>query len=779
MPATGLFERIGLPVVNHPRGRGAFEGVFICVTKQSMTARYPARLIYIALMSALIGGSILLRYADPFFVSALRLVAFDLYQRLDPGTYDPNLPIRIIDIDEKSLATIGQWPWPRTTVRELLLALASKGAAVIAFDVLFAEPDRTSVEEILKQLPASEAASIKAASAGHASHDQLFAGALKDTPSVLSIALGDGPSSSVPAKAGFALAGDNPAPFLQGFKGVTENLPELENAAHGIGAFNWIADRDQIVRRVSLIFRLNQTLVPSLAMEAIRVAQGATTYILKASNASGETAFGQTTGLNHIRTGNITIPTDEGGGIYLRFRHFNKAEYIPAWKVLAGQVSPDDIDGRIILVGTSAPGLLDLRATPVDSEVPGIDIQSQVIESLLTGNLLERPDYALALEEFLILLFGVMLAVILPRVSAKASGAIGLLTVGIVLMGGWIAYRYGNLLLDPSYPALYLGVMTAGITVYTYHNAETQRAHIRSAFGQYLAPAFVEQLAQSPHKLVLGGEEREMTILFSDVRGFTAISESYKDDPHGLTSLMNRLLTPLTNTIVDHKGTIDKYIGDAIMAFWNAPLNVPDHELSACAAALSMLDRVKDLNVAQRDETSKSGHSFIPFRIGIGINTGRCVVGNLGSDLRFNYSVLGDPVNVASRLEGQTKYYGVPIIIGSKTGGTAKEKFAILELDLIAVKGKTEPEVIYGLLGPEAMIGETRFQDFRKLYSTMLYSYRSRDWTGALEAIELCRSAGHDLGLTVLLDLYRTRILAFRESAPSLDWAGIFVAETK
>jgi adenylate cyclase len=527
------------------------------------------------------------------------------------------------------------------------------------------------------------------------------------------------------------------------------------------------------------MFRLNQTLVPSLAMEALRVAQGATTYILKASNASGETAFGEKTGLNHIRVGNITVPTDEGGGIYLRFRHFNRAEYIPAWKVLAGQVSRDDIEGRIILVGTSAPGLLDLRATPVDSAVPGIDIESQIIEALLTGNLLERPDYALALEEFVILVFGIMLAVVLPRVSAKASGAIGLLTISVVLIGGWVAYRYGNLLLDPSYPALCLGVMTAGITVYTYHNAEAQRAHIRSAFGQYLAPAFVEQLAHSPDKLVLGGEEREMTILFSDVRGFTAISESYKDDPQGLTSLMNRLLTPLTNTIVNHEGTIDKYIGDAIMAFWNAPLNVADHELSACAAALSMLDRVEALNTARKDEASTSGHLFIPFRIGIGINTGRCVVGNLGSDLRFNYSVLGDPVNVASRLEGQTKYYGVPIIIGSKTGEAAKGRFAILELDLIAVKGKTEPETIYGLLGPEPMLGEARFQHFRKLYSTMLYSYRSRDWEGALEAIELCQSAGRDLGLTGLLDLYRTRVQAFRESAPPMDWAGIFVAETK
>ena len=743
-----------------------------------MTRRY-THLIYISLVIALIAGAILLRYADPFFVQALRLVAFDHYQRLDPAAYDPNLPVRIVDIDEKSLAIHGQWPWPRTIVRDLLLGLTSKGAAVVAFDVLFAEPDRTSVESIVKQLPAREAAAVTAALAGQPSNDEHFAAALKDTPSVLSVALGEGGSDTVEAKAGFAFGGDDPRPFLLAFNGATRNLPELENAARGIGAFNWLADRDQIVRRVALMFRLGEIFVPALSTEALRVAQGATTYLLKASNASGETAFGQSTGLNHIKVGDVEVPTDGAGGIYLKFRHFDKAAYIPAWKVLAGEVPEEDIEGRIMLVGTSAPGLLDLRATPVDAAVPGIDIHAQVIETLLTGRFLERPDYALALEELIIFTLGLMLAFILPRVSASASAAIGFLTIGLILIGGWAAFRYGNLLLDPSYPVLVLGCLTAIITFYTYHSAEAQRSQIRHAFGQYLAPALVEQLAQAPERLVLGGEEREMTILFSDVRGFTAISELYKDDPQGLTSLMHRLLTPLTNAIVGQEGTIDKYIGDAVMGFWNAPLAVPQHELKACAAALDMIDRLAVLNRERQEEANAAGQPFLPFRIGIGINTGRCLVGNLGSDLRFNYSVLGDPVNVASRLEGQTKLYGIPIIIGSRTGEKAKEKFAVLEIDLVTVKGKTESETIYTLLGPEELANDVRFQELRKLWSTMIYCYRSRDWEGALEAIELCRSAEHNFGLGMLFDLYRTRIQAFQTSAPPADWTGIFVAETK
>ena len=320
--------------------------------------------------------------------------------------------------------------------------------------------------------------------------------------------------------------------------------------------------------------------------------------MLKASNASGETAFGQSTGLNHIRVGDVEVPTDAGGGVYLKFRHFDKKAYIPAWKVLAGEVPQEEIEGRIILIGTSAPGLLDLRATPVDAAIPGIDIHAQLLEHLLTGKFLERPDYALALEQFVILVLGIMLAFALPRVSAKSSAAIGFLTIALVLMGGWVLFKYWRVFIDPSYPALVLGLMTTIITFYTYQSVEAQRSQIRHAFGQYLAPALVEQLAQSPEKLTLGGEDREMTILMSDVRGFTTISESYKDDPQGLTSLMNRLLTPLTNTIVSHEGTIDKYIGDAIMGFWNAPLDVKDHERKACTAALDMLTRLEALNRA-------------------------------------------------------------------------------------------------------------------------------------------------------------------------------------
>jgi adenylate cyclase len=294
-----------------------------------------------------------------------------------------------------------------------------------------------------------------------------------------------------------------------------------------------------------------------------------------------------------------------------------------------------------------------------------------------------------------------------------------------------------------------------------------------------MSPVLVEQLAHSPEKLVLGGEEREMTIMFSDVRGFTTISESYKHDPQGLTALMNRFLTPLTNVIIEQKGYIDKYMGDAIMAFWNAPLDDTQHEINACEAAIQMLEQIDVVNKQREQEATDGGHTYMPLNVGVGLNTGIGVVGNMGSDRKFNYSVLGDSVNLASRLEGQSKEYGFPIIIGSKTAMAAKDRFAILELDFIMVKGKKEPEVIYAIAGREDTAQSGRFQRLRNLTIEMLACYRSRDWGGALAAIERGRSTDERHSLELLYNLYEARIRGYIENPPPEDWNGAFALLTK
>jgi adenylate cyclase len=289
----------------------------------------------------------------------------------------------------------------------------------------------------------------------------------------------------------------------------------------------------------------------------------------------------------------------------------------------------------------------------------------------------------------------------------------------------------------------------------------------------------VERLAKSPKQLVLGGEERLMTVLFSDVRGFTSISETYKDDPQGLTTLMNRFLTPVTNAIVARNGTIDKYIGDAVMAFWNAPLDDDRHESDACQAALDMLARVDALNQEREREAAAGGAAFVPIKIGIGINTGRCTVGNMGSDLRFQYTVMGDSVNLASRLEGQTKEYGVSIIIGSRTAAAVSGRFALLEIDCLRVKGKTEPEVVYTVVGPDDVATAREFETLQEHWSALLVCYRKQDWSGALEMLEICRPGCERYDLSGLIETYRDRIERLAREPPGSGWDGVFTAETK
>lgn len=470
------------------------------------------------------------------------------------------------------------------------------------------------------------------------------------------------------------------------FVGAVRNLPALEDAAQGIGSINWIPDRDQIVRRVPLIFRVGDQYVPSLAAEALRVAQGAGSYILKASNANGEEAFGAVTGLNHIKIGAVVVPTNSEGAIWLRFRPSDPGTFIPAKDVLDGTMGPDAVAGRIVLVGTSAAGLLDLRATPIDVAVPGVEIYAQVIEHILSGETFSRPDFARGVELAAMVLLGLLLAVTLPRLPATAGAAFGAVVIGGLLAGGYFAYDPGGLLFDVLYPALVLILLTVGAVLYTYRETERARAGVRRAFQYYVSPDVVDEIIADPGRLELGGEVRELTLLFCDVRGFTTISEGMS--AHELTRFINSLLTPLSEIILDHRGTIDKYMGDAIMAFWNAPLDDPDHARHAIQAAEAMLAAMGPLNEAWQREAAAAGRTMPMVRIGVGVNTGECCVGNLGSATRFDYSVIGDEVNVASRFESLTKDYGLGLLMGEQTARLAGRD-AIVEVDEVQVRGKT------------------------------------------------------------------------------------------
>jgi adenylate cyclase len=509
--------------------------------------------------------------------------------------------------------------------------------------------------------------------------------------------------------------------------------------------------------------------MPSLTLEMLRVASGSNTVLIRSDHA----------GVQSAAIPGFVIPTDRNGQLWIHFAPHDKDRYISAVDVLEGRVPSDRVAQRLVLIGTSAVGLLDSKTTPVDPLMPGVEVHAQVLENILTNSVLSAPNYAIGVELCAALLLGIIIIWLAPTLNPLLLLLVGATVIALSMGASWYFYVQSRLLFDFTYPLLSSVLVYLTLVFSNYMSEQAQRRRIRSAFGQYLSPDLVEQLAQSPDKLVLGGEDREMSILFSDVRGFTTISELYKDNPQGLTSLMNSFLTPLTNAIIEHKGTIDKYMGDAIMAFWNAPLNDADHEINACEAALEMLRRVDTLNSQREQQAKESGQRFIPLKVGVGINTGRCVVGNMGSDLRFNYSVLGDPVNLASRLEGQSKNYGLPIIVGSRTASAISDKFAVLELDCITVKGKTEPESVYTVLGGADVAGSDRFGQLRQNVNDMLTRFRKQDFSGATQAIERCRKFGDGFGLGYVFDLYSERIQIFNENPPPADWNGVFVLETK
>jgi adenylate cyclase len=731
--------------------------------------------LYLAFIFLLLSAVTIVRVIDPFFVRGLRLLSFDWYQRLHPEPYDPKIPVRIVDIDEASLARIGQWPWPRTIMRDLLLQLTDKGAAAVGFDILFVEPDRTSLEEIAKRLPEAQASVLLRYMAEERTNDQAFAQALGETPSVLGTSLSRSSTASIRAKAGFVVAGDDPWPFIPSFPGASGNLPELEAAAKGIGAINWVPDRDQIVRRVPLLYRIGNEPVPALSAELLRVGQGAGTYILKAANASGETGFGRNTGLNHLKIGNIEIPTDPDGSIFIKFRRSNPAAFIPAWKVLSGELPQADVAGRIVLVGTSAPGLLDLRATPLSPAIPGVEIHAQVLEHILAGRSLVRPDYALAIEETIMIALALLLAAILPYVTAAWAAVCTLVTVVTLIFGGWLMFRAGGLLIDTAYPTLALAGIAGAITFYVYRGVETQRTTIRSAFGRYLAPEVIEEIIADPNKLELGGEVRELTLMFCDVRNFTSISEQLSAAE--LTHFVNELLTPLSETILHHRGTIDKYMGDAVMAFWNAPIDDARHADHACEAALQMAAKLKDLNAQWAQQAADVQRQFKEVRIGIGINTGDCCVGNFGSSVRFDYSAIGDEVNVTSRLEGLSKMYGLTAIVSERTLARAKQDFPIIELDIVMVKGRERPTRIYTL---QQLLGSD-FDQLARLqceHKKFLEAYRRQQWNEAERTLAACKEIGV-AALDTYYSLFASRMTALREMALPSEWDGSFAITEK
>jgi adenylate cyclase len=713
---------------------------------------------------------------EPVLLSQFRVHVFDGFLRLKPRVYEP-APVRIVDIDDASLARFGQWPWPRTLLAKLVNRLDELGAAAVAFDILFLDADRTTPSRVIdsmkeiapddpiverfKQLP---------------DHDQVLADAIKQSHVVLGFALRSEAGERLPkVKASFSNAGHDPQPWIPHFAGAVADLDILEAAAAGNAVLDTLPELDGISRRAPLVVIVGRELYPALALDALRVAQGAHGYVIRSTGASGVIGFGVKAGLNAIKVGRIVVPTGADGTVWIHYTPHEPSRFVSAANLLDGSVDPAVIRDNIVLIGTTAEGLKEFRPTPLDPAESGVEIHAQLIEQMLLGDNISRPDWARGAEAAFMLEIGIVLLLLLPRVGARWTALLGAATVAPAMLASWYVYTRYNWLIDPVFPSFVGLLVYLSSSAVLFLRTETERRHVRHAFSRYLAPAVVEHLAEHPERLSLGGETRVMTIMFSDIRSFTTIAEGL--DAHELTTFLNHYLTPMTDAILSHQGTVDKYMADGIMAFWNAPLDDLDHCENACRAALAMRAELARLNTQWRAEAMAAGHDFKEVRAGIGLNTGPCVVGNLGSAQRFDYSVLGDDANVASRLEGQTKTYYIDIIIGEQTANQVRQ-FALLELDLIQVVGKTQPVRIFFLFGDETVRNTEAFNALEWAHNAMIAAYRNQQWAEALEHLASCRAEAPEILQGVYL-LYERRVADLRAAPPPVDWDGVFAALSK
>jgi adenylate cyclase len=678
--------------------------------------------------AVLIAGLIALRAADPYPVVVARETTFDVFQQVQPRPAPADLPLRIIDIDEASLAELGQWPWSRDIMARITTRLTELGAVAVAFDVLFAEPDR-----------------IASPGGQQGSPDELFAQALARAPSILVLSRAVLGAPAPTPKAGFAVTGADPLPHLPKLDGVAAPLPTLLSAATGLGVASLDRAGAGIARRLPLLWSAGTAPLPTLSLEALRVAQSASTLVVLGDSAGAGT-------VESIRVGDLMIPTGPSGEMWLYYRPLPDNAYVPAKDLLADnylQLAPQ-LTGHIVLVGASATGLLDIRATPLGEAVPGVSIHFQALEQMLTGTFLHRADWVGGLELLLIALSAAAIVLVILLTGPIIGLMFSLMIASIATAAGWFAFSQYGVLLDPSFTLFAALVSYAAMAFFQFAVTNADKRRIRRAFAHYIAPSLLTRLEADESLLKLGGDVREVTIMFSDVRNFTALSE--RTQPAELVTILNRLFAALGSAIVGRLGTIDKFMGDAVMAFWNAPADVPRHPLMACQAALDMRLALRQLNASQ--PTAE------PISIGIGLATGPALVGNMGFEQRFDYSCIGETVNLASRLESACKIVAYDILITAETRAAVPE-LACLPAGQVPLKGVSAPEPIYLLVGPAELAATPAFTKLSALHGALLTAL-TEGGSGADEILSCLGSANEvDPALSAFYAACTTRLQDF------------------
>jgi adenylate cyclase len=668
--------------------------------------------IGVVLGLALVASFTLLRATDPPLLRQIRDITFDEYQRITPRKFE-NTPVRVIDIDEASLREFGQWPWPRDRLALLVQRLSDMGAAAIAFDVLFAEADRLSPRSIMRDVAGIDPTLLSRLP----DNDQLFAQAIADKPVVLGFGLSMDGSYKPPVKAGFAFTGESPFNAPPRMTAATPVRPQLQINATGLGHISLNPGTySATVRRVPLLLSDGEQLYPNLALEALRVAQGASTYIVAAAPDIPDT-------LTSIKVGDFVVPVTSSGELWLYTSPDIADRYISAGKVLAPDgLAPDvaaAVQGSIVFVGTSSAGLQDIRTTALGENVPGVSIHAQTVEQILSGHFLSRPDWADGMEILLIAVLGTCLVIVTTFVSPAVGLAWGLIVTALAFASSWFAFSRWGLLFDPLAPIVAASIIHFAATSFRILVIDRERREVRKAYGQYLSPSLLHRIEHNPDALRLGGDDRELTVMFVDVRGFTTLSERLQ--PAEVVRFLNTLLDALSRHVVANEGTLDKFIGDSIMAFWNAPVDVADHPAKAVRAALAMRETLATLNAT---DAFGFGEEY-QVGIGIGIHTGLACVGNMGAESRFNYSAVGDAVNVSARIEGCCKEVGFDILV-SETTAAALPHFALLDAGSLGLKGKSTLTRLYATLGDETVGLSATFALLETAHQALVEAFATR-----------------------------------------------------
>ncbi|HEV2303829.1 MAG TPA: adenylate/guanylate cyclase domain-containing protein [Stellaceae bacterium] len=713
-------------------------------------------------------------FAEAPLLRGFETALLDLRFRLR-GVRSPGGEVSIVLIDDKSLAALGRWPFSRTLFAKALAILDRAHAKVVAFDLIFAEPD----EPVPAQLREAAGAALQAlapddkrrallARLAESDRDGRFAAAMRASGNVL-LPVGfafAGPAGKEPdwlARSAYLDFAKSPRPPDFPLRPVAAVLPieTLGEAASGLGHTSVAYDVDGAPRYDYAALPYQGDFLPSLPIRAAAQYLGVPWAKVGLALGAG------------VRIGARLVPTDRAMRMLIDYR--GPRGTFPTFSfsdLLAGNVPKSMLAGHVVLIGASFVGSPDSFEQPFGSTpLPGVERLANIIDTIVAGDFLRAPGplghLAVMAAVLLFAAFAGAGTEFLPTRFAALAAA-----TPLIAWAGAAQFAFArDFWLPAAGPLAALAAAAASVLLFRYWVVDRDGRRVGSAFRQYLAPELVAVLAEHPERLRLGGETRPMTIMFCDIRGFTAISEGYKANPNVLTGLINRFLTPMSDIVMGKGGTIDKYMGDCIMAFWNAPLDDPLHAGHACAAALAMLEGLDRLNRELAAEAAPG--SFEPLRIGIGINTGECVVGNMGSTRRFDYSVLGDAVNLASRLEGQSKTYGVPIVIGEATRAAAPS-WAAIELDRIAVKGKHEAVAIHALLGDGEHARSPEFAALAEAHRRLLCCYRAQDWAGGAAALAECRRLG--ARLAPLYDLYDERIRRFAAEPPGPAWDGVFVA---